>query len=83
MAEDFSDRIIFTSSKIDSRRDVVRLEDELSGLEGVRDVTVDPERHTVEIIFDPTVISSTALHGQVEELGYAIDAVSEQERLPL
>lgn len=76
MTEYLAERVIFTSSKVDSGHDVERLEDELSELEGVRDVNVDPERHTVEIVFDPAVIGATALQSKVEELGYAIDSES-------
>jgi copper chaperone CopZ len=79
MTDTFTERAVFTSSKISGDGDVDRLEDNLSGREGVRDVNVNTSEHTVEVIFDPTVISEQALRGQVEELGYGIDSSSEQE----
>jgi copper chaperone CopZ len=54
------------------------LQDRLAEVEGVRDVEVKPAAHTVEITFDPTVVSTTALQSEVEELGYSIDDTSEQ-----
>jgi copper chaperone CopZ len=81
MAQELEDRMLIESSKIGSRRDVDRLEDRLAEVEGVRDVEVKPDAHTVEISFDPTVISATALQHEVEALGYSIDRTSTQGAL--
>ena len=81
MVQNLEDRMLIESSKIDSGRDVDRLEDRLAEVEGVRDVEVKPDAHTVEIIFDPTVVSATALQSEVESLGYSIDHASKQGAL--
>lgn len=83
MMQGLTKQIIFKSSKINGDKDVDRLEGGLSGLEGVRDVDVDTTAHTVEAVFDPTVISGTALQSEVEELGYKIESQTEQDSLPL
>jgi len=74
MAQELSERISFTSSQVTGGGDVNKLEDNLSPVEGVRDVNVDANAHTVEIIFDPTVTSATKLRAEVEDLGYKIDS---------
>lgn len=78
MTDTYTDTIVFTSSKIGGSGDVDTLEDNLSAREGVRDVNVNPDNHTVEVVFDPRVIDAQALRGEVEELGYGIDSSSEQ-----
>jgi hypothetical protein len=79
MAEELTTQITFTSKKIIGHHDVVRLETRLSGLEGVRDVTVDPIVHTVAITFDPTELSAPALQIMVDNLGYPIGSVADAE----
>ena len=74
MTDTYTERLSFTSSKIKGRDDSDRLEDGLSGLEGVRDVEVKTNAHTVEVVYDPTVISASALQSEVEQLGYTIDS---------
>jgi copper chaperone CopZ len=83
MMQGLTKRITFKSSKINGDKDVDRLESGLSGLEGVRDVDVNITAHTVEAVFDPTVISTTALQTEVEQLGYKIESQTEQDTLPL
>jgi copper chaperone CopZ len=78
MTDTYTDRVVFTSSKIGGSGDVDTLEDNLSAREGVRDVNVNTDNHTVEVEFDPRVIDAQALRGEVEELGYGIDFASEQ-----
>jgi copper chaperone CopZ len=78
MVQDLNERMLIESSKIGSGRDVDRLQDRLAEVEGVRDVEVKPDAHTVEIIFDPTVISAIALQSEVEALDYSIDHASTQ-----
>jgi copper chaperone CopZ len=80
MAQGLTERVIFTSSKITATGDVDRLEDGLSARDGVRDVNVDPGAHTVEVVFDPTVVNAPAIQSEVEDLGYKIDTVKQQER---
>jgi copper chaperone CopZ len=83
MMQGLTKQVIFKSSKINGDNDVDRLEAGLSGIEGVRDVEVDTTAHTVEAVFDPTVISATALQTEVEQLGYKIESQTEQDTLPL
>jgi copper chaperone CopZ len=73
MAQELTERAVYSSSKISGDRDVERLEDELSSLDGVRDVEVDTNAHTVAVVFDPTVVSKTAVQSRVERLGYVGD----------
>lgn len=74
MVEGLTEQVSFTSSKIRGDRDVSRLENGLSAIEGVRDVEVNADAHTVRIVFDPVVTSATKLQAEVESLGYAIDS---------
>ncbi|HEX6508095.1 MAG TPA: heavy metal-associated domain-containing protein [Chloroflexota bacterium] len=68
------ERVRFTSSKIKGQGDVERLESELSGEDGVRQVNVDPENHTVTVDYDPTIIDENAVKLAVEDAGYRIDS---------
>ena len=81
MVQNVQERVLIQSSKISSSRDVDRLEGRLADVEGVRDVQVKPQAHTVEITYDPTVVSMTALQAEVERLGYAIDKADKQTEL--
>ncbi|HEX8916937.1 MAG TPA: heavy-metal-associated domain-containing protein [Chloroflexota bacterium] len=67
-------RIQSNDIKKDSDRD--RLESEVADVEGVRDVEVDTNSHTVVIQYDPTIVNETRLQARVEEAGYKITSGS-------
>jgi copper chaperone CopZ len=60
----------FTSSKIKGSRDVDKLETELCAIDGVQTVNVDPNAHTVEVDYDPTVVNESKLRTTMEDAGY-------------
>ena len=74
MQSGLEERVTLTSSKIKGDRDRDRLEGDLAGEDGVRDVNVDPSNHTVEIVFDPTITDTNRMRTLVEEAGYSIDS---------
>jgi copper chaperone CopZ len=81
MVQGLGERVVFRSSGIKGAKDVDRLEDGLSGIDGVREVHVDIDAHMVEVFIDPTVVNRPALRSEVEELGYKIEAGSTSEEL--
>jgi copper chaperone CopZ len=72
------ERVSVTSSRITSDKDSQRLESTIGGIDGIRDVTVDPEQHTVEVAFDPTTIDRNAIKRAVEDAGYRVDSETSQ-----
>jgi len=83
MVQGLTKTLVLSSSHINGAKDADKLEDNLSSLDGVREVNANPDEHKVEITFDPTVLSELALQSEVERLGYKIDSVSERSQLPL
>ena len=72
------ERVSVTSSRITSDKDSRRLESTIGGIDGIRDVSVDPEQHTVEVAFDPTVVDRNAIKAAVEDAGYKVDSETSQ-----
>jgi copper chaperone CopZ len=72
------ERVSVTSSRITSDKDSQRLESTIGGIDGIRDVSVDPEQHTVEVAFDPTTIDRNAIKRAVEDAGYRVDSETSQ-----
>lgn len=66
------EQIQFTSSGVSSGG-TGELEHELGALAGVRDVSVDPGRHTVTVLFDSTVIDQNALRSALEDGGLTLE----------
>lgn len=65
-----SQHLILSSDRISGDKDRQRLESDLGAIEGVRNVTVDTDRHTVDIEYDPTIVDEVRLRVVVEEAGY-------------
>jgi len=72
------ERVSVTSSRIRGDKDRDRLESTIGTIDGVRDVSIDPERHTVEVAFDPTVVDRNAIKAAVEDAGYKVDSETSQ-----
>ena len=70
-------RATITSSKVTGDRDRDRLEGDLAGLNGVRSVNIQPDRHTIEVVYDPTEINVNKIQEQIEASGYPIDNLAE------
>ena len=68
------EHLVLKSSKISGDGDRDRLETDLSGIDGVRDVEVDTNANSVDIAYDPTIVNATRLQAAVEEAGYALDS---------
>jgi copper chaperone CopZ len=49
---------------------VDKLETELCAIDGVQTVNVDPNAHTVEVDYDPTVVNESKLRTTMEDAGY-------------
>ena len=62
----------FQSSDISGDGDVDRVETTLSGINGVRDVEVDPNGHTVEVRYDPTEVNKAKLEEALIAEGYSV-----------
>ena len=73
MNEGVQERIMFTSSKISGGNDSDRVEGDLSAVEGVRGVSVNNDEHSVEVLYDPTIVDANAIRAAVEQAGYPID----------
>jgi copper chaperone CopZ len=73
MNEGIQERVTFKSPKISGGSDTDRLESELSAVEGVRGVGVNNDAHSVEILYDPTIVDANAIRAAVERAGYPID----------
>ena len=54
----------------DSDRD--RILDALNGVNGVRDVEVQPEAHTVQVTYDPREVSVPLLQSELLDAGFKI-----------
>jgi copper chaperone CopZ len=78
MESGLEEHATFKSSRIKGDRDRDRLESDLSGIDGVRDVEVDPSAQTVDISYDPTIVNVTRLQAAVEEAGYTLDATGDR-----
>jgi len=68
-----TERMHFTSPNIRKPQDAGRIQEELAGVEGIRDVEVDPDSHEVTISFDPTVTSELKIRGILESHGVQLD----------
>lgn len=71
--------LILSSSSISGDRDRERLGSDLGAIEGVRDVEVDPDRHTVDIAYDPTIVDELRLRAAVEDAGYRLSDQTRRE----
>jgi copper chaperone CopZ len=78
MESGLEEHLTLKSSRIKGDKDRDRLESDLSGIDGVRDVEVDPSANTVDIAFDPTIVNATRLQAAVEEAGYTLDATGDR-----
>jgi copper chaperone CopZ len=74
MNEGLAERTTLKSSQISGGGDADRLESDLSALEGVRRVNVDPNAHAVTVEYDPTIVDDNAIRAAVEDAGYKIDS---------
>ena len=68
MNDPLLERATFQSAAIKKDRDVETLETELTSLDGVRDVEVDPNGHTVEITYDPSKVT----YGQLLQVYFSV-----------
>jgi copper chaperone CopZ len=68
------EQITLHSMMISGDGDRDRLETTISGIEGVRDVEVDPGEHTIQITYDPTVVNAARLQAAVEQPGLTLDS---------
>lgn len=73
-----TEKLSLTSSKISGDGDRDRLETALGVVDGVRDVEVNPDSHTVDVVYDPTIVNATRLQAAVEEAGYQVDQSGDQ-----
>jgi copper chaperone CopZ len=69
-----TEQLTFNSAKISGDGDADRLETQLSGVEGVRDVEVNTDDHSVAVSYDPTIVNAARLQALVESAGYPLDA---------
>jgi copper chaperone CopZ len=67
------EHVVITSSKITGGGDRDRLETDLGSIPGVRDVNVDTDAHTVEVVFDPREVSVSNIKATLDQDGYSID----------
>jgi copper chaperone CopZ len=68
------ERVTVSSSDISSGGDAERLEGDLGGMVGIRDVQADPNAHSVEVTFDPREISFNQIKQAMETGGFKIDS---------
>jgi copper chaperone CopZ len=68
------ERDTFESSDITGDGDRGKLETALGGLEGVRSVTVNPDAHTVSVVYDSAVLSASLLQTAIEDAGYKVNS---------
>lgn len=62
----------FISSDISDDGDADRLETDLSGLDGVRDVSVDPHNHCVDVTYNQDVVDDNDIKQMLERSGYHV-----------
>lgn len=58
------------SPDINGDGDRVKLETDLGALDGVNAVRVDPSAHSVEVVYDPRVVSLPLIRERIESDGY-------------
>lgn len=74
MEDEMLEHVRVTSSKITGDGDRDTLESDLSGINGVRDVDVDPDSHIVEVTYDPTEVDLNQIRETIESDGYSIES---------
>jgi copper chaperone CopZ len=65
-------RYVSPDIKGDGDRD--RLETDLAAIDGVRDVEVDPNRHSVTVTYNPDVVDPNLIQQTVEDAGYKVES---------
>lgn len=70
------EQMTFTSSGIKGDKDRSRLEGDLAGIDGVRTVRVDPNEHTVQVVYDSATVDPNSIRVAVQNAGYTIDSQS-------
>src|SRR2546430_17148556 len=67
----------------DCRRCTDRLRDELSRIKGVRSADVDDARKTIDLTYDPDMVSVSRIETEARSAGAAIAATIEHKTLEL
>jgi copper chaperone CopZ len=66
------EQVELRSDKISGDGDADRLETDLAAIDGVRDVEVDTDNHTVSVSYDPRQVSYPKIREAVEAAGYSV-----------
>lgn len=69
------EQLTLRSSSISGGGDRDRLEAEIGGISGVRDIEVKTGEHAVQITYDPTIVNATSLQAAVERAGFKLDSL--------
>lgn len=77
MEDGILEQLTVHSKDISGDGDRNRLEGALSGIDGVRDVEVDPAQHSLQVTYDSTIVDAGAIRGAVEGAGYSLGSSSE------
>ncbi|HZU11395.1 MAG TPA: heavy-metal-associated domain-containing protein [Chloroflexota bacterium] len=68
------EHVRLTSPDIDGAGDRDRIEREVSALEGVLNVTVQPNEHCALIDFDPRIVNVNRIEERLQDAGYHVSA---------
>jgi copper chaperone CopZ len=66
------ERVELRSDGISGDGDADRLETDLAAIDGVRDVEVNTDSHTVSVSYDPRQVSYPKIREAVEAAGYSV-----------